>query len=163
MSSLINTKQAINIFFCYSHRDKKMLVELKKYLFVFRQRGIIHTWDDGAISPGVEWEPEIIKNIDSADIILLLVSVDFIASEYIYGKEIKRALERHETGEARLVPIILRSVPWHYAHFGKLQALPTEGRPISSRRWANKDEAYTDVAEGIVNIIMEIFARREKI
>src|SRR5205085_8494618 len=99
------------------------------------------------ISPGREWARDIDTHLNTADIILLLVSSDFMASNYCYGIEMKRAMERHTTGEARVIPIILRPVDWQNAPFGKLLALPKDGKPINT--WTNLDKALLEVAQGI--------------
>src|SRR6266567_4739155 len=137
----------VKIFFCYAHEDEQLLNKLKNHLFPLKRAGIIDVWHDREISAGTEWEREIDKHLNSAQIILLMVSPDFMDSDYCYSIEMKRAMERHERGEARVIPVILRPVYWQGAPFGKLQALPTDAKPITS--WANKDEALFDVAEGI--------------
>jgi hypothetical protein len=109
---------------------------------------------DREIGAGREWEGQIDQNLESAHVILLLVSADFIDSDYCYSVEMKRAIERHEAGTARVVPIILRACDWTTALFGKLQALPTDGKPITS--WGNQDEALTDVAKGIRKVVTEL-------
>src|SRR2546421_520659 len=85
----------------------------------------------------------------SLSIILLLVSQYFMASDYCYGIEMMKAIKRHERGEAIVIPIILRPVHFQGTPFGKLQALPTDAKPVTSKSWANRDEAFYDVAEGI--------------
>ncbi len=94
-----------------------------------------------------EWAGEIDQHLNSAQVILLLVSASFLASDYCYDVELKRAMERHEAGEARVIPVILRPVDWHDAPFGKLQALPRNAKPVT--RWTDRDEAFADVARGI--------------
>ena len=96
---------------------------------------------------GQQWADQISEHLESARIILLLVSSSFLASDYCYGKEMGRALEKHEAGEATVIPVIVRPCDWHGAPFGKLQSLPRDGKAVTS--WANKDEAWTDVAKGI--------------
>lgn len=144
----------VKIFFCYAHEDKKMLVQLQKHLKPLQQHGHIETWHDQDISAGSEWEPAIAKRLHEAQIILLLISADFINSEYCYNKEMKWALERHQRGEARVIPIILRDVLWRYGPFSNLQALPSEAKPVY--RWTHRDEAYMDITEGIARIIEEL-------
>jgi hypothetical protein len=90
-------------------------------------------------------------HLESANIILLLVSSDFLASDYCYDIELKRALERHERNQARVIPVILRSVDWHDSTFGKLSALPKDGKAITS--WQDEDEAFTDVVKGLRRVI----------
>ena len=108
---------------------------------------MIDNWHDRQISAGNEWANEIDEHLNTACIILLLISADFLASDYCYDVEMKRALERDTAGEARVIPVILRSVDWQNASFGKLQALPKDGTPVTS--WNNQDEAFTDIARGI--------------
>ncbi len=114
-----------------------------------QRQGLITVWADTDIDAGMEWEKEIEKHLETAHIILLLISPDFMASEYCYSKEMKRAVERHERGEVRVIPVILRPIIWRDAPFGKLQALPTQAIPVTSSKWYNLDEAFLDVAEAI--------------
>jgi hypothetical protein len=87
-------------------------------------------------------------------IILLLISIDFINSEYCYDTEMERAMERHQKGEARVIPIILRSCLWQYAPFAKLQALPKDAKAVQS--WSDRDEALTDIVDGIGKVAEEL-------
>lgn len=144
----------IKVFFCYAHEDRKMLARLQKHLKPLQQHGYIETWYDQNVSAGAEWEPEIIKHLHEAQIILLLISADFMASDYCYDKEMKWALQQHERGKARVIPIILRDVLWQYGPFSKLQALPSEAKPVY--KWIRKDEAYKDITEGIAKVIEEL-------
>ena len=118
-------------------------------------------WHDREITAGTEWEREIDTHLNSAQIILLLVSPDFMDSDYSYSIEMKRAMARHERGEARVIPVILRAVYWQGAPFGKLQALPTDAKPVMSRYWHNLDEAFFDVAEGIHEAIKKLMPSLE--
>lgn len=149
----VGSRRDIKIFFCYAHEDEVLLIELEKQLSLFKRQGIISSWYDRDIRAGNEWSNEIEKHLSTADIILLLVSPDFIASDYIYGVEMQRAMERHEAGEACVIPVILRPISWSDAPFGKLQALPEDGKPITT--WFNRDEAFLDVARGIQTVIKE--------
>lgn len=106
---------------------------------------------------GTEVEPEIARHFDSAELILLLVSANFLASDYCYGKEMKHAMERHEAGQARVILIIVSPVDWHSAPFGKLLALPTDGKPITT--WAHRDEGFLSVAVGIRSAVHDLLAR----
>ena len=147
---------AIEIFFCYAHEDELLLKKLKAHLRPLQRNDLIDVWYDRDISAGTEWEREIDKHLNTAQIILLLVSPDFMDSDYCYGIEMKQAMERHERGEASVIPIILRPVYWHEAPFGKLQALPKDGIPVTGSRWHNWDDAFYDVAEGIRNVIIKL-------
>ncbi len=144
----------IEIFFSYSHKDELFKDELEKQLSSLRWQGIVTNWTDRAIIPGQEWAGEISKHLATAQIILLLISPDFMASPYCYSVEMKRAVERHERGEAHVIPIILRSIRWQDAPFGKLQALPRDAKPVKS--WPDQDEALYNVAEGIRKVVEKL-------
>lgn len=145
----------VEIFCCYARKDQPLLHELKIHLMPLQRQGIITLWADTDIDAGVQWEEEIEKHLNTAQIILLLVSPDFIASEYCYRKEMTRAMERHTAGEAEVIPIILRSVLWENMPFGKLQALPTGAKPVISSAWHNPDAALYDVAFGIQKVVQK--------
>ncbi|MGG6268502.1 TIR domain-containing protein [Leptolyngbya sp. AN03gr2] len=141
------TEEPIKVFFSYSHRDEELKDELVKHLSILRRQGVITEWHDRMIMPGSEWSREIDASLNSADIILLMVSSDFLASDYCWGVEIEKALQRHESGEAYVIPVILRPVVWQDAPFAKLQALPKNAKPIT--KWKDQDEAFFDVVRGI--------------
>lgn len=145
---------AIKIFFSYAHEDESLRDELAKQLSLLKRMGHIEEWYDRRIVSGSDWAFAIDKHLNEAHIILLLVSADFIASDYCYGVELKRALERHETGEALVIPILLRAIDWADSPFSKLQALPTDVRPVTS--WSNQDEAFADIVKGIRAAVKEL-------
>lgn len=149
----------VKIFFCYAHEDEALLNKLKTHLRPLQRQGLIDFWNDRDISAGAEWEKEIDKHLNTAEIILLLVSPDFIDSDYCYSKEMKRALERHEKRFARVIPIILRPIYWQGV-LGKLQALPTDAKPVISSSWHNPDEALFNVAEGIRKEVEKLIAQK---
>ncbi len=146
----------LEIFCCYARKDQQLLNDLKAHLIPLQRQGLIALWADTDINAGSEWEKEIEKHLNTAQIILLLVSPDFMASEYCYSNEMKRSVERHERGEASVIPVILRPVFWQEAPFGKLQALPTNAKPVIDPSWHSPDEAFFDVAQGIHKVIQEI-------
>ena len=117
----------IEVFYSYSHRDESLRDELEKHLSIPQRQGVIGNWHDRRIGGGNEWEGSIDDHLNSADVILLLISSDFLASDYCYDIEMSRAMERHEAGEARVIPVILRPVQWYGAPFGKAE-------PIANRR-----------------------------
>jgi tetratricopeptide (TPR) repeat protein len=141
------------VFYSYSHTDEVLRDELDKHLSLLQRQNLISEWHDRQIEAGDDWESEINAHLDSARIILLLVSADFIASDYCYSIEMNRALERHDEDEARVIPIILRPVDWESSPLGRLQALPKGGKPVTL--WDNQDEAFKNVAQGIRNVIRE--------
>lgn len=135
------------LFFSYSHLDEDLRDRLEKQLAMLKRQGIIQTWHDRRIGAGMNIDLAIDARIETDDIILLLISPDFIASDYCYESEMKRAMERHERGEAIVIPVILRACDWHHAPFGKLNAVPRDGKPIT--RWPDIDEAMLQVAQAV--------------
>lgn len=151
---------SIKIFFSYSHKDKTLLAELQKQLKPLKRADLISHWYDGEINPGENWNESIKKNLADADIILFLVSPDFLDSEYIYEHEIKVAIERHKRGEAVVVPVLLRKCDIEYTLFKDIQGLPTGFEPVNSSKWFSIDDACFDVVEGLKKIINK--ERRKK-
>ncbi len=149
-------KKALEVFFSYSHKDQDLRDQLETHLSLLKNQGIISSWHDRKIIAGTEWAGEIDTHLNTAQIILLLISADFLASTYCYDIEVSLAMERHNAGEARVIPIILRPCDWHSAPFGKLQALPTDGKPVDSRNWYNKDEAFHNVSQGIRKAVEDL-------
>ncbi|ARV60368.1 TIR domain-containing protein [Nostocales cyanobacterium HT-58-2] len=148
----------VEVFFSYAHEDEKLKDELVKHLSILKRQGVITAWHDREITAGTEWAGEIDTHLNTASVILLLISSDFLASNYCYDVELARAMERHATGEACIIPVILREVDWKGAVFGKLQALPKNAEPITN--WMNSDQAFADVARGIRKVVEDIKKRR---
>lgn len=147
-------KKGVKLFFSYSHKDEELKNELEKHLSMLRRQGVISTWYDRKIDAGSTLDKEIDKNLKDSDIILLLISVDFLASDYCYDIEMKEALKMHENKQAIVVPIILRNCDWTSAPFSKLLALPTDGKSITT--WSDKDSAFLNVVKGIKNIAVKL-------
>jgi len=146
----------VELFYSYSHKDGGLRNELENHLSILRREKVIAGWHDRKIGAGKEWKGQIDAHLNSAAVILLLISADFLASDYCYDVEMTPALERHEAGEARVIPVILRAVDWKGAPFGKLQCLPTDAKPVTSSM--NRDEAFRDVAQGIRKAVEELLA-----
>lgn len=151
----------VHLFYSYSHKDEALRSRLEPHLKLLQRQGLLTTWHDRMIGPGEEWKEQISTELERADIILLLVSADFLASDYCYDIEMTSALERHEAGTAVVIPVILRDVNWKNAPFAKLQALPKNGRAVTL--WPNKDSAWRDVSEGIERKIEEIRKGRQRL
>lgn len=149
--------EKLNIFLSYAHEDEAMKVQLDKNLIMLKRSDKINVWQDRQIMAGAAWDESIAKELAAADIILLLISVDFNNSQYIWDKELKIAMDRHEKNEVRVIPVILRTCEWSEMPYAKLQALPTGAKPITS--FANADEAYTDVAKGIRMVVDYMLTR----
>jgi len=147
----------VEVFFSYSHVDEKLKDELIKQLSMLKNQGVIAAWHDRKITAGREFEGEISQHLNSALVILLLISADFLASSYCYDVEMKRAMERHAKGEARVIPVFLRACDWKGAPFAKLLGLPTDAKPVTS--WANRDEAFTNVARGVRRAVEDMPAK----
>jgi hypothetical protein len=137
----------ISLFYSYSHEDEVLRDQLAKHLSLLKRQGVIASWHDRMIGAGADWKGAIDKNLDEAYIILLLISPSFLASDYCYDIEMKRAIERHDGGTAIVIPVILRSVDWQGSPFARFQVLPKDGKPVTL--WSDRDEAFTDVAKGI--------------
>ena len=135
------------LFYSYSHKDEKMRDKLAVHLAILDREGVIQEWHDRDIGAGDEWKLAIDKNLDAADIVLLLISPDFVASDYCWSKEMTQAIRRHDAGQSLVIPVVLRPVDWSGAPFGRLQALPKDAKPVSV--WPNRDLAWVDVVRGI--------------
>lgn len=136
-----------SVFFSYSHKDEALRDQLEMHLALLKNQGLIDAWHDRRINAGNEVDSSIFGKLESADIILLLVSSDFLGSQYCYSREMTRAMERHEAGEAHVIPVILRHCEWQSTPFGKLVAAPRDGKPVMA--WPDRDEALTDVAKQV--------------
>jgi hypothetical protein len=135
--------QKLAVFLSFAHADDALRRMLSNHLMPLVRDGSVELWDDRRLLPGQEWDPAIMSRLDKADVILLLVSSDFIASEYCQ-REMERALERHSRGEALTIPLILRDCTWKGMPFARLTALPRDGHPVMSDEWSSPDEALTD-------------------
>jgi len=153
--------QPARIFFCYARKDENLRDQIEDRLKDLKRQSMIRTWYDRQIDPGQSWEEEIEDNLTSSDIVLLLVSPDFMKSDYCYEKEMARALEQHRLQETRVIPIILRPTDWLNAPFAELQALPSNAKPVT--KWGNRDEALMDIAQGIRRVVEEIVERRRQV
>ena len=146
----------VRVFFSYSHADDRHRIRLEKALKLLERQGLIDTWTDRKLLPGDRWEEGIEEELERADLVLFLVSDDFLASDFIWGREMKRALERQEKGETQVVPVIVRPCDWHPAPFGKLQAVPEHGRAVTDPEWGNEDRAWEDVAKRLRTLVEEL-------
>jgi hypothetical protein len=141
----------VELFCSYANADEPLYLELEKHLSLLHREGVISFRHKRQIIAGTDWTKALDEHLNTASVILLLVSSDFVASDYCYGIEMQRAMERYEAGDAHVIPILLRPVDWQNAPFGKLQALPSSGKPIT--QWRNRDAAFADVAQGIREVL----------
>lgn len=145
---------SLELVYCYARKDRALRDELDIHLAGLRRSGLITTWYDGVISPGTAWEQEIKIHLDAAHIILLLISPDFLASDYCYSREMTQAIDRHRRKEAYIIPVLLRPVDWMGTPFSALQMLPSNAQPVT--RWTNQDDALEDVAKGIRQVVNKL-------
>ena len=144
----------MDVFFSYSHQDEELRNELEKHLSLLQRQGVIDIWSDHRIDPGEEIGGEIDRHLESADIILLLASPDFLNSDYCYDIEMKRAMDRHGRGETRVIPVILRPCDWQSAPFGKLKAIPNDGKPVTKHQ--TLDDAFLDITHAIRSVAQQL-------
>ncbi len=146
-----NSPAIASIFISYAHVDEDLKKELDKYLKVLKRSSKIESWNDRDLIPGQEWDAEIMAALDKANVILLLISIDFNSSDFIWDKELTSAMKRHEEGTAHVVPVILRKCDWSKMPYAKLQALPRNAKPVTE--YPNRDEAFTEIAKGIESLV----------
>jgi hypothetical protein len=149
---------ALQLFISYSHVDSPLKNALIKHLEPLKRQNLVDQWHDGKIEAGDKWDDAITDAIERSDIILLLVSIDFINSRYCYDVELDIALERGREGEAVVIPVIGRHCMWQSMKFAHLQSLPPDGKAIASLR--DQDEALTAVAEGVKRVAERLMAER---
>jgi hypothetical protein len=143
----------VRIFISYSHRNEAAKNRLVVHLTVLQRVGLIAQWDDRLILAASEWEPAIQKELDRADVILLLISADFVASDFCWAVEMQQAIERHEKGTAKVIPVFLEPCEWKGAPFDRLQGVPMNARPISM--FDNHEDAYAEVTRSIRQVVVE--------
>src|SRR5581483_306885 len=154
---MITSLNPVDVFLSYAHADQLLLDQLETHLRGLKLEGRISTRCDRQIMPGANWAGVIDQRLEQASLILLLVSADFLASNYCYQVEVKRALERHQAGKAVVIPIVLRPTDWKGTPFGQIQALPTGARAITE--WDNPDDAFVDVVTGIRKVVEALASR----
>ncbi|MDQ6942327.1 MAG: toll/interleukin-1 receptor domain-containing protein [Candidatus Eremiobacteraeota bacterium] len=135
------------VFFSYSHADEPLRDQLEKHLSALKRGGLVDTWHDRKIVAGDALDATVMQQLETADVVLLLVSADFIASDYCVGREMARALERHADGSCVVIPVILRACDWKATQLKDLLATPRDGRPVM--QWPDRDEAFLDVAQAV--------------
>lgn len=147
----------LRTFVMYAHEDKPVRDKLLRQLRPLADNGDLDLWSDHEIKPGELWDEAIRQRLAQSELILLLISDDFFASDYIRNVELREALARHERGETRLLPIIARHCGWEdVPALARLQVLPPEGRPIVSKEWDSPDEPYRRVYEGVKIAVGEL-------
>lgn len=156
----LEKKDALNIFISYSHVDEDIKNKLIRHLEPLKKLKLVNIWYDGKISPGEDLDKKIKTEISKSHVILLIISVDFINSKYCYDVELEEAIDRHEKGESRVIPIIARNCYWKHTPFSTLLALPKDGRPIVSWPPHDIDSVYTEIVTSLKDVIVEILENR---
>lgn len=153
--------ETIKLFYSYSEEDEEYRLEIEKSLRMLERYNGLLTWSFRKIPPGKDWDKTIKAELESSDIILLLVSRDFLASDYSFDIEVKRAMELYEEGKAIVIPIILRDCDWKHENcpFKELEGLPEKAKPIKD--WEDKDRAYNDIAQKLKLSINEVIQKKE--
>ena len=148
------------IFISYSHKDKSSKEKLEAHLSTLKREGVIEIWHDRCINPGDDFSKAISDALETSEIILLLVSADFLKSDYCYEIEMKRAIERYNESSLKVIPVILEPCDWTHAILGRFLALPTDGKPVS--KFPNINDAYLEIVEGIRKIVVEMGNKSRK-
>ncbi len=154
----VECKKMLKVFVSYSHVDESLKQDLMKHLTPLKQKGLVDTWHDRKILAGDDWAKSITHNLGVADIILLLVSIDFINSRYCNEIELTQAIDRHKAGKCAVIPVMLRSCIWQHTPLANLQTLPKDAQPLTT--FANLDVALTGVAESIEATAIELLKER---
>ena len=158
MTESLQLGNRVEIFCSYAHEDEELRKEFVSSVALLRQQKVVDVWHDKEILAGGNWVGEIDEHLNTADIVVLLISRHFLNSDFCYAKELTRALEREATKEAVVVPIIVRACDWEDAPFGRLQGIPYGGKPVTS--WENREEAWTSVAKSLKLIVREVHSRK---
>lgn len=154
------SKKAIKVFYAYSHKDKSLKDKLDQHLQALKQSGKIMTWSDYEIQAGEARKAEISAQLATADIILLLVSPDFLSSDYYCSEEMKQIYIKHDTGEACIIPIILRPIFLEGLPLQNLLKLPSGGKPVT--QWPQRDSAFEDIARGIHGVVEKLLLQEQE-
>ena len=154
--------EKVKIFYSYSHKDEELRDLFEIHMSGLKRTGHVEQWHDRKILPGSYWDRDINLNIESADLILFLVSSDFLSSDYCYNVEVIKAIERHSLQECIVIPIILRHCDWEGAPFEHIQGLPKDMHPVTSKYWHNIDEAFTYIAKELKKTIKQISEKKTK-
>ncbi len=150
----------VKIFISYTQADESYKNELATQLKLLKMQGLVEAWSDQEILPGQEWDAEIKEHLNEAEVILFLVSTEFLVSDYVNDVEIKKALERYDKGEVIIIPIIIRPIDISSFEIGKFQGLPSKAKPVS--QWDDKDNAWLDVSNGIKKVIQSAQKKNDR-
>lgn len=148
----------LSVFISYAHADEALKDELVVHLATLKRQDKIKAWQDRDIEAGAEWDQEIKANLEAAEIILLLITPRFLASDYAFDLEMQRAIDRHDAGTACVIPIILKPCDWQETPFSKLQGLPKDCKPVT--KWDDRDDAFLNVVQGLRKAVESLQAKK---
>jgi tetratricopeptide (TPR) repeat protein len=151
---------AIDVFISYARSDRAACTEFVGHLALLRRQGLVRTWHDAMIRPGEDWDAAIRERLHAAKLVILLISKNFLASDFCYGVELQYAMDRHDRREALVVPILLSPCDVTGASFMRLQVLPSDARPVT--QWSSQDDAWTDVTAQLRSIVVDLKASLER-
>jgi hypothetical protein len=147
---------SLTVCLYYAPTDHLYVHELKKHLTFLEKQGLLTFWQDEDIYPGTDFRQERLSHLNSADVVFIFVSPDFLASDLCFAPEMQQIMQRHASGDLCVIPILLRPVHWQGAPFSHLQPLPKNGVPISSEYWPHLDEALFAVTQEIVTVLQKL-------
>ena len=151
---------ALKVFMVYSYKDEALKEKLEIHLSALKRQNKLQPWTSGSIEAGLETEPLIAAQLDTSQIILLLVTPEFMASDNIFDTQLKRSMERHREGTARVIPIRLKRVDYEGTEFEILKPLPASHEP-PVKQWVDQDEAFVQVVEGIRQVVESLTTTTE--
>lgn len=138
-------------FISYCHADEVMLQRLHVHLANLKREGLIAEWTDEEIPAGGNLDTHISESLNTSQLFICLVSPDYIASNYCYEKEFGTAHKMEIEGKITIVPIIVEPCDWKSTPFGKIKALPKDGKPVAE--WTSPNSAFTDVAQELRKLL----------
>ncbi len=142
---------SVKLFVSYAEKDRQFSEDFNTHLAVLRRAGQLDNWTNNHIMPGANWDDEIKQQLQESDIVVLLVSADFIASDYINDVIVHNSIEQHKKGEIIIIPVIVRPCDFQSLPISKFQALPRNAKPIS--RWEDQDEAWAEVIDQVRKVV----------
>ncbi|MBB6242147.1 toll/interleukin-1 receptor domain-containing protein [Rhodanobacter sp. MP1X3] len=148
----------LKVFISYSHHDADLKDQFLKHLRPLEREQLVESWVDQQIKAGDAWDKETQKQLAAADLVLVLVSVDFINSTYCYDNELQKALDREANGSVRVIPVVMRSCLWAHSPLGQHKAVPKDG--LAATSWRTLDDAFTDAATEIRRVAVAMVEER---
>ena len=155
---VVEAMGSVEVFFSYDQEDEPLQKRLEQQLHFLKRQGLISAWHNRTLLAGQEVDSETKRHLATAHLILLLISPDFLSSDYCCKVEVTEAMRRHVSGDAHVIPIILRHVYWQDEPFSRLQVLPAGGKPVQS--WSDIDEAFRDIAYNIQRVVKRLLLNR---